>query len=138
MSQLPQIRRLLVEDFIDQKDWIAKLFTPINVFMDGTFGALNKSITLRENMAADYKKVTVGFVPTVDKPIAVSWDLPVPPISVHVGNVTKTDFTDFTLTTAVQVQWKYDNKQGFRLTNLVGITPTNATQYTLTLICFTG
>lgn len=138
MSQLPQVRRLLVEDFMEQKDWISKLFTPLNNFMEGTVGVLTKGVSLADNCAADIQKVTLNVVPTVKTPIALRWDLATKPVSVHVGNVALTTNNDFTLTAAVAVQWKYDATQGLRLVNVVGITPTNTTQYVLTLVIFAG
>lgn len=138
MSELPQIRRLLVEDFMEQKEWISKLFIPLNNFMDGTFGALNRGITLRQNMAADIKVVTVNRVPTAADYIGVPWTIPQKPISVHVGRIVRTDNTAVVLAAAIQIQWEYDTNKGLRLTNLLGVTPTATATYDLTLAIFTG
>ena len=138
MSQLPQIRRLLVEDFMEQKDWISKLFTPLNSFMEGTVGVLTKGVSLVDNCTADLQTITISTVPTVAVPIQLAWKLPIAPKSIHVGNVQRTTFVDFTLSAAVGVQWTWDSKNGLRLVNLFGITPTNATQYLLTLVIFAG
>lgn len=138
MSQLPQVRRLLVEDFMEQKDWIGKLFTPLNSFMEGTVGVLTKGIGIKDNCSADIQKVTLNVVPTVKSPVALRWDLPTAPVSVHVGNVALVTNDDFVLTATVGIQWKYDSVKGLRIVNVVGITPTNTTQYVLTLVIFAG
>jgi hypothetical protein len=138
MSELPQIRRLLVEDFLEQKDWISKLFIPLNNFMDGTFAALNRGVSLRQNMAADIKVVTLNRVPTALDYASVAWNIPQKPIAVHVGRVQRTDNTAVVLASVVQVQWEYDLTKGFRLTNLIGLTPTSTATYDLTLTIFTG
>jgi hypothetical protein len=138
MSEIPQIRRLLVEDFMEQKDWISKLFIPLNNFMDGTFTALNRGVTLRQNMAADLKIVTVNRVPTSADYIGIPWTIPQKPISLHIGRIVRTDNTAVVLANAVQVQWEYDSSKGLRLTNLIGITPTATATYDLTLAIFTG
>jgi hypothetical protein len=138
MSELPQIRRLLVEDFLEQKDWISKLFIPLNNFMDGTFSALNRGVSLRQNMAADIKVVTLNRVPTALDYASVAWSIPQKPIAVHVGRVQRTDNTAVVLASVVQVQWEYDLTKGFRLTNLIGLTPTSTATYDLTLTIFTG
>jgi len=138
MSKLPQVRRLMVEDFIEQKDWIANLFTPLNIFMEQTYQVLNRGINLKDNIQGDIQTVTIGFIPTVAAPLTLAWSLPTKPQAIHVGQVTRKDKADFTLTAAVQVQWKYDSKVGLRLVNVVGITPTNASQYDLTLIIYAG
>jgi hypothetical protein len=138
MSELPQIRRLLVEDFLEQKEWISKLFIPLNTFMDGTFTALNRGITLRQNMAADIKVVTLNRVPTATDYASVAWTIPQKPISLHVGRIVRTDNTAITLAAAIQVQWDYDINKGLRLTNLIGVTPTSTATIDLTLVIFTG
>ena len=138
MSDIPQIRRLLTEDFNEQKSWIAKLFSPLNVFMDGVLAALSRGITIRQNMAADIKTFEIDKAPTVADYWPVSWSLPVPPLCVHVASVTRKDGADFTLAAAVGVQWKYDSIKGFRITNIVGVTPSTANVYVLTLTVFTG
>jgi hypothetical protein len=138
MSELPQIRRLLVEDFLEQKEWISKLFIPLNNFMDGTFLALNRGITLRQNMAADIKTITVSKVPSSTNYVGIPWDLDQKPISMHVGNIVRTDSGAFTLAAAIQVQWTYDKSKGLRITNLIGVTPSSTDKYELTLVIFTG
>lgn len=138
MSDLPQIRRLLVEDFLEQKEWISKLFIPLNNFMDGTFSALNRGITLRQNMAADIKTVTLNRVPTALDYASIAWNIPQKPISLHIGRIQRTDNTAVVLAAAVAVQWEYDLTKGLRLTNLIGLTPTSTTTYDLTLVIFTG
>ena len=136
--KLPQIRRLLVEDFMDQKDWISKLFIPLNNFMDGVMSCLEQGINITDNMAASVKVVTLTFSPTPTNPVIVSWGLKSKPIAVHVGNVLYTNGTSPALTAAVQVQWTYSATSGVRLTNIVGTSPSNAIPIVLTLVCFTG
>jgi hypothetical protein len=138
LSNLPQTRRFLVEDFIDQKDWIAKLFTPLNQIFEGVFGIINRGITIKDNMLGDVQTVQIDYVPTVAKSFQLAWALSVPPRAIHVGNIQRANYDDFTISAAVQVQWKFDSKNGLRLTNIVGVTPSNATQYLLTLIIFAG
>jgi hypothetical protein len=138
MAQLPQIRRLLVEDFLSQKEWISKLFQPLNNFMEGVASVFNKSITIKDNMLADIVTVTLSSVPTATNPYPLKWSLNQRPQSVHVGNVVRLDNIGFTLSAAVAVQWTYDANNGFRLTNVVGITPSSTVKYTLTLVCFAG
>jgi hypothetical protein len=106
--------------------------------MDGAFNALNRGVTLRQNMAADIKIVTCNYVPTASNTIGIPWELQQKPISVHVGRITRTDNTAIVLASAVQVQWEYDSKKGLRLTNLIGVVPTSTTKYDLTLVVFTG
>ena len=138
MSQLPQVRRLLVEDFMEQKDWISKLFTPLNTLMDGIITSLTKGITLRENCAADIITVKLDRVPTDTDSIGLPWTISQSPISLHVGNITRVDGGNILLTAAVGVQWRFFGAKGLQLTNIVGIVPSTTDKYYLTLVAFTG
>lgn len=138
MSNLPQTRRFLVEDFLEQKDWIDKLFTPLNTIFEGVYSILNRGITIKDNMIGDVVTIKLGAVPTVAAPYQIKWSFSVPPKALFVGNIQRSTYDDFTLTNAVQVQWKYDSSAGLRITNIVGVTPSNATQYLVTLIILAG
>jgi len=138
MSKLPQIRRLLVEDFMDQKDWISKLFTPLNTFMESVASILSKGVSIKDNCTADIQTVSLNFVPTFDETIPVRWSLNTKPVAMFVGNVKRVDGADFLPTTAVAIQWTYDTITGLKLTDIVGITPSIIDQFTLTLVIFAG
>lgn len=138
MANLPQVRRFMVENFLSEKEWIARLFQPLNVFMESVATAFNKGLTIKENMAADIKTVILDRVPTAKAPFLIQWNLGASPVSVHIGNVQKDQFESFALTAAVGVQWVYNRESGLFLTNLVGIAPTKEDKYILTLVVFTG
>jgi len=150
MASLPQLRRLLVEQFPGQKAWIGSLFTVLNAFMEAVVGALNKSLTIVDNMSGDVKYVTLSNVPTPSTangavgPTSVAWTKRSLPIAVLVANVQQLSGAPlaaqtFALANAIQVQFamSQDNKS-LQITGVAGVTPTQAIQYRLTLICFTG
>jgi hypothetical protein len=141
MAALPPIRRFLVEDFKDQKKWISPLLLTLNNFMEAVVNAFNKSITIADNMTGDVKYLTVSTPPTASSPANISWTKPNLPVAVHVGNTqlnSGSGFADFTLSSAVQVQWQMSSTTTLSITNIVGITPSGTNQYTLTLICEAG
>ncbi len=139
MSKLPQVKRLFVEDFLDQKEWIGNLFTPLNGFIDGVMLCLNKGISVRDNCSGDIIKQPVLKVPTEASPLTVPWESKLgSPIAVMVGDVRRVDGNSFVLTEAVGIQWKYDGKGGILVTNLIGITPSTENQYTITYVIFAG
>lgn len=138
MARLPQIRRLLVEDFISQKEWIAKLFQPLNSFMEGVSSIFDKNITIKDNMAADIVTVLIDKNPTASSPIPIKWGINKKPLSIHVGDVYRDDNVSFTMSSSIGVQWYYDANNGLRLTNVVGISPSSTTKYNLTLVIFAG
>lgn len=59
MAKLPPLIRLLVEDFVDQKEWIGKLLQPINQFMEATAASLNKSLTVADNLDQQITTITI-------------------------------------------------------------------------------
>lgn len=139
MSKLPPVRRLLIEDFMDQKDWIGNLFTPINVFMDGVLGCLSKGISIRDNVAGDIIVNNTSRLPTVEKPIVLPWTSKQGiPVAIHIGNIQRVKGDNFTLATPVGFQWKYDSSQGILITNIMGLTPTSEDKYNITYVVFAG
>jgi len=139
MSKLPQVRRLLIEDFPDQKDWVGNLFSPLNVFMDGVISCLSKGISLRDNMAADIIVNNTSRVPTLKKPIVLPWNSRLGlPASITIGNITRVDGANFVLVAPVAIQWKYDFSQGILITNIIGITPTADDKFNITYTVFAG
>lgn len=139
MSKLPQIRRLLVEDFLDQKEWIGNLFTPLNVFMDGVVSSLTKGISIKDNCAGDIMTITTTRVPTVAVPIILGWDYRLgTPKSVHIGNVARVDGNTFALTATPGVQWNYSSKDGILITNIFGVVPSQVDKFYITYVIFAG
>lgn len=139
MARLPQIRRLSIEDYQDQKSWIGKLLTPLNQFLDATVSALNKDLNVVDNTTSDIKSIQLSSVPTLNAPASVSWTKVIIPIAVMVGNIRLSSGANVSLSAAVQVQWQMspDNKS-LQIINVVGVTPTSSSQYILTLICIAG
>lgn len=128
MAKIPQLQRLLAENFPNQA-WIEPLIRNLNQFMDEVISGLNKELTIEDNMAAMIKVVEVDGV----YPLKLAWNLTRRPISTVVGNVELSDGTPLTLTTAVQVQWSYNQAGQYQIDNVVGISPSTGTKYKLTL-----
>lgn len=60
MANLPTIKRITREDLQDAPQWIERLLSPLNQFMDAVGGALNKTLTLEENAFCQIQ--TMGIV----------------------------------------------------------------------------
>ncbi len=131
MSRLPQLKRLVAEDFPDQKAWIRPLFSVINSFMESVVATLDRAVTVSENLEAEIKTVTFTSVPTASNPVTLSWGFTASPTALVVGNI-----VGATLSNAVSIQWTYGG-EGLRITNLIGVTPTSTSPISLTLVCFT-
>lgn len=134
MAKLPPLRRLVAEDFQDQSDWIGKLIQPLNEHMERVTRAFNKGLTIEENFSGELREVTVDGV----YPLKLAWTQRQRPRSVVVGGVRKADGSTWTLSTAVQVQWQYTQGGELQIDTVVGISPTSADKYILTLEVKTG
>ena len=63
MSKLtPQ--RFSVEEFTAQKDWIGKLFSPLNSFTGDIIRAFSNSITIDDNLFQEIKEIKYVNSPT--------------------------------------------------------------------------
>ena len=128
--KLPQIKRLLIDDFVSEKKWITPLFLTLNTFMESIVGGLNKALTVNDNMSGSIQTITLNSVPSQSSPYSFAWKQVAPKV-VLVGNVTSD--SGLVLTSAIQVQFAYSNGQ-ISITNVVGCTPTNTNQHYLTLL----
>ena len=138
MSRLPQLKRLVIEDFQEQKSWIQKLFLVLNPFMEALVQCLNQSLTIRDNFAGDILQVTFSYVPSYSKPLIVGWSQKSKPVSIHVGNCVRVDGANVTaFTGTIGIMWNWTDK-GLGITSITGITPSTADKYVLTLVAFTG
>ena len=70
MSKIPPVKRLTLEDFKDQVDWIGRLIQPINDFMSSISSALSKQITWNDNISGEVINLDVTINGTAaDYPI---------------------------------------------------------------------
>ena len=116
MSKLPQIRRLVREDF-PEVTWIDKLLFPINQFFQATYDALDKQLTLVENGICQansfyFKRNAVTM------PLSFTWNGKKYPTDLI---VTKVVFDDGTApTAAVFAHWNFDGTN-VNITEFYGI-----------------
>lgn len=60
MAELPTIKRVLRQDLgRDVPSWVDSLLSPLNQFMEEIYSALNKSLTIPENVQG--QKITLNF-----------------------------------------------------------------------------
>lgn len=65
MAKAPNIRRLLVEDFPEQSEWIDKLLQPVNQLSVTLSTVLNRGLSLKDNVGLGMLEVTLDTsVPT--------------------------------------------------------------------------
>lgn len=136
MAKVPPLQRLRSEDFQEQNDWIGRLLAPLNTFQERIISSLQGNLTIADNMAAEVKEVRLDGT----YPVKLPWGQLSPPKAVVVGGIRRNDGSDpwSGVTAAVQAQWQFKSTGQLHLTNVVGITPTAAAVYYITLLCYTG
>lgn len=135
MASLPPIVRLVLETFPkEEQKWLGLLLQPLNQFIEATYAALNRGLTLKENLAADIRELNADST----GPFKLAWNLNQRPVAVHIGNLRRTDGSTFTLGAAVSIRWSFTQTGELQIDQIIGITPTATAKYTFTLVCFTG
>jgi len=144
MSVLPPIKRFTLEDYSTVTTipaFCAKLFYPLNLFMNATYSALNNGLTIQSNMIGQIAQVSSitsnssGIATTT-----VNWNYPqTPPIGVVVMNCTVSgQGVMFPLTT-----WNYNAgvvKVSFQFVTITtgAVVTDTAKTYNLTLLVSGG
>jgi len=62
--KLPVIKKILREDVREAPSWVNGLIDPINSFMETVYQALNKNLTLTENIASFVTEITYRTIST--------------------------------------------------------------------------
>lgn len=60
MSKIPLIKRLMREDYPDQRSWIERLISPLNTFMETVSAAMDRNLTVSDNLDCQVITVTVS------------------------------------------------------------------------------
>lgn len=106
MSLIPSSTTLRVEDFPEQKEWIGKLFLPINTLITAFTSAINGNITYGDNIPSVTQALEFVYGGPTDYPKKFRWTLPVKPVEVRVAQA----FEDNT-PVAVVCAWSYADNQ---------------------------
>lgn len=76
MARIGATQKLIVEDFPDQKEWIGKLFIPINDFISKVLLAVNGNIEFSSNIVGLEKELDFVYVSDeVSLPQKIQWTL---------------------------------------------------------------
>lgn len=126
MAKLPSVRRLIAADFPQA---LYSLVNRLNTFMTEVVSSLS-TLTVVDNMAGDIREIEV----TGSYPLYLAWNKVLPPAVVIVGKVKKIDGAAVGLVDAVQVDWSLDSSNRIKVNSVVGISPTPANKYKLTLL----
>lgn len=134
MAFLPPVKSVRREDLgPDAPAWVDNLLGPLTVFMEAIYSALNKQITIRENIAATIREF--NFV-TKSNYSTGGWDiiqfpsgLKTKPTACWVGYIQEANQS--IIYDPVTVSWE-DLSGDIRVNYITGLS--NSTQYTVRLI----
>jgi hypothetical protein len=81
-------KKIILEDFEpEQRKWLPKLISPLNQFMESVYSALQKGLTISENLRAEVYKRTL---PAGSSTQSLAWNLNQQPTAVLLGQITDT------------------------------------------------
>lgn len=107
MANLPPIKRFLTDDFAGLTTipaFAAKLFYPLNLFLNAVYSALNNGLTLNSNMAALVTSQSVTASSTGIATTTINWPFPqMPPVGVVILSTTLSSVA----ATQPQIAWSY-------------------------------
>lgn len=136
MALLPPTKRLVPEDYPTQMSWIEQLLQPLNQFLESTVAALNRGLTLNQNLDAQVLDITVTTTAGSAAPVTL---VPVTtksrPTAVLIGNCRYASGNG--TTAAVFPLWEYlPASRQIKINTIYGLGA--STKYTLTLVIFTS
>lgn len=103
--KLTFLKRFLVEDFPSQQAWIGELLNPLNQAFEQLSQALNKNLTISDNLDAETQEITFTGSDTVTFKVATKNR----PKGVIVSNFVTVSGT--APTAAVQPVWSYSSTE---------------------------
>jgi len=132
--KINSIKKIITEDFQEQKSWIGKLVSPLNQFMDSVSSALNNRLTINDNMSGLTKSILVDGT----YPLKIAWPMSQKPTIVLVGNCKKVNGVHTPVTSAVYVDWSVSSDGSLSIDNVTGITASASDVYQITIVALTG
>lgn len=133
MAKLPPVRRLLREDLKDAPEWIDRLIQPINLFFESVYSALNRNLTLGDNVTAQIKNftITAGAAAT-DNTFSFLFSIATKPRGVLVISCVQDEPVYTPLTGAVTVpSWRVNGDQVV-IESITGLT--NTKKYSISVL----
>lgn len=132
MAQLPRTKKLIQEDFPTQNSWIGKLLQPLNQFMETVARALDRSLTVGDNLDAQISQVVV----TGNQEASFSINTRSRPQGLFITRVEIIGGTEVALTEAVWPTWTIDPVNNtVKILSWIGLD--SGTKYRITLFVHT-
>lgn len=128
MAQLPKISRLQQEDYPSEtKKWISKLLQPLNSFMQSVTSALDRRLTINQNIQGQIRTLNV----VGGKAVSFKYEPSSRPRWLVIGNVSPKD--GYPLTAVVGApQWSDDGAGNITVTDIIGLVSND--EYSITFL----
>jgi hypothetical protein len=136
MAKLPQLKRIVVEDFPSQKSWIGKLLASLNEFFTEVVAALDHNLTFRDNLLS--MVYTLDITNPVSYPLYFKNTMKVKPQALWVGQVTEVNAASPTISSAVYVDWQDAGDGRVKINGTYGLSTTAGKRFLVTLYVMGG
>lgn len=133
MASPPSIQRFYSDDYKEAPSWFKSNFlNTLNLFVFPTYNALNKNLSVADNLNQNYETITVtAGAAATDNTASFLNPIEGTPTGLTVVNVQVLGVATTTYPTAViQAFWTFDGTS-IQIGSIVGLT--NGTQYQITL-----
>ena len=119
--KLPLFKKLSIESFREQSNWIGKLFYPLNQFIGTMRLALNNNLTFSENINAQVKELRI--TESTSYPLYFSTTVNSKPDGLWVIGINEISGAPANLTSAVFIDWEYVGSSSIKIKAVTGIDP---------------
>ncbi len=142
---LPEFRRILREDLPSAPDWVNSLITPINLFFEQVYNAMNRKLTIGDNVNGMVYQGTVSVPSNYNNGVNSNFTKlnfqytgNTPPKSIVVGQISLVSSTYVPMIHPVSIDWSSSTSASSSSTlitvnYITGLTA--GSQYTITLLC---
>lgn len=134
MASIPTQKKILIENFGKEKDWIGALLEPLNKFMDEVTRALNRQLTFKENLSADIKTVVIDG----NYPQRFKWTLPSKPVAAWIGQARELSENHTTITEALYLDWEMTADGMVQINNIADLNASTSNKFNVTIVLITG
>lgn len=120
--KLPTAKKILREDLKDAPDWVSGIITPVNSFMETVYQAMNKNMTLQENISSFVKEITYKTPSTYPTMEVISFqnELKSKPIGVMLMQIyDKSTYSP--VLNSVYIPWIVNDKGGIEIHPITGL-----------------
>lgn len=129
MAKLPSFKRLNKSEFKPEySDLVEKLITSLNSIIDSVLDALNRKISLKNNILCSIRDVSVvvdsAGIPTA--PINITYDFTGSASVVTVGRIVNLTNSSGYPSSGVTVYWEQVANNVIRIRHISGILPNNS------------